>query len=131
MDERWRKWVPPLLVEEVFDDQVVWLPGGRMVTAPRFTWPPEQIERFRAGYRCINCLEPQEHAWPERCSLCRYPMRSRQAEFFAREFGGEKLLARRDWAEELGGLDERRRKEEERARNHGQQRRRLRRRGAV
>jgi hypothetical protein len=120
-EARWRKWTPPLLVEEVFDDQAVWLPGGRLVAAPRFTWPTEVIERFRAGYKCVRCLEPQEQAWPERCSLCGYPMRTEQASFFAREFGGEKTVrAGRNWKEELDGLDERRRKEEERARKDDQ-----------
>jgi len=111
--ERWRRWTPPLLIEEVVDEQSIWLPGGRLVAQPRFTWPAEVIERMRAGYQCVNCLEPQEHAWPLRCSLCGYPMRIEQASYFAREFAGEIVLGQRDWDEELDGLEERRRKQEE------------------
>ena len=120
MAERWREWTPPLLIEDV--DQGIWLPGGRRLIQPRFTWPPQVIERLRAGYLCINCLEPHEQAWPVNCTLCGFPMRSEQAAYFAKEYGGERELKRRDWDEELDGLEERRRKEDERARQDDQQR---------
>ena len=114
MTERWRQWEAPLRIEPV--EQGIWLPDGRVLGEQQITWSAEQIERFRSGYKCVNCLEPQERAWPEQCSLCGYPMRTRQAEFFAREFGGETLIrVGRNWEEELDGLEERRRKEEERA----------------
>ena len=118
MAERWRNWEPPLRIEPL--EQGIWLPDGRVLGESEIAWSDEQIERFRAGYRCVNCLEPQERAWPERCPLCGYPIRTEQASFFAREYGGEIELKRRDWSEELDGLEERRRKEEERARKNGQ-----------
>jgi hypothetical protein len=110
--ERWRQWQSPLAIEPA--DQGILLPDGRLLAHPQIAWPEETIERFRAGYKCVNCLEPQEHAWPERCSLCGYPMRTEQTRFFAHEFGGEiEVGSTRDWEEELDGLEERRRKEEE------------------
>jgi hypothetical protein len=30
-------------------------------------------------------MEPFEQAWPERCPVCRVPVRARQAEYVARE----------------------------------------------
>jgi len=110
--ERWRRWEAPIRIDQV--NQALWLPDGRVLGEAEITWSPEQIERFRLGRKCANCLEPQEHAWPERCSLCGYPMRTHQAEFFAREFGGEGYVHRGpDLGEEMERLDEYRRKEEE------------------
>lgn len=116
--DRWRHWEPPIEITAV--EQGIWLPGGRTLGEFEITWPPEVVERFRAGYKCVNCMEPQEAAWPEHCSLCGYPMRSEQAAFFAREYGGERQINGKDWEAEIGSLDERRRKEEERARKDGQ-----------
>jgi hypothetical protein len=113
VSERWREWQAPISIGHVH--QGLWLPDGRVLGEVQLTWPAEMVERFRAGYVCIRCLEPQERAWPERCSLCGYTIRRSQAEFFAHEYGGEVELKTRDWDAELGGLDERRRKEEERA----------------
>jgi len=120
--ERWRQWTPPLLIEEAPVETALWKPG-RPLVEPLITWPIEVIERMRAGYQCVNCLEPQEHSWPEACSLCHFPMRTKQAELFARQYAGERMLDARNWEEELDGLEERRRKEDERARQDGQQRR--------
>ena len=71
MSERWRSWEPPLAIEPV--EQGIWLPDGRSLGEYQITWSKEQIERFRAGYKCVKCLEPQERAWPERC-WCWAPM---------------------------------------------------------
>ena len=117
--ERWRQWEAPLRVEPARLDQGLWLPDGRVLSEPEITWSAEQIERFRLGYKCMNCLEPQERPFPEKCSLCGYPMRTRQAEFFAAEFAGEIEIGGRDWDAELEGLEERRRKQEERLRKTG------------
>jgi len=94
--------------------QAIWLPDGRVLGEAEIAWSPEMIERFRLGYKCVNCLEPQERAYPEKCSLCGYPMRTHQAEFFAREFGGEvEIRTGVDYEAEFGQLEERRRKDEE------------------
>lgn len=116
-NERWRQWEPPLATEPVH--QGIWLPDGRVLGEAQITWSADMIERFRTGYKCMNCLEPQERAWPERCGVCGFPMRTGQAEFFAAEFEGEVLTSSRDWDAELAGLEERRRKEDERLRKSG------------
>lgn len=120
--ERWRTWEAPIAIDPV--DQGLWLPGGRVLGEFQITWSPEMIERFRSGYKCVKCLEPQEVAWPEHCSLCGYRMRVEQAAYFASEFGGlVEVRGGTDWDEQFDGLEERRRKEEERARRDGQLRR--------
>jgi hypothetical protein len=112
--EQWRHWEAPLSVEPV-PDQGLYLPDGRILGETQIVWSEDEIERFRAGYKCVNCLEPQEQSWPENCPLCGYPMRTEQASFFARQFAGEVLLGRQtSLADELEGLEERRRKEDER-----------------
>lgn len=83
---RWRKPVTALAV----DDTVEWATDrlGRATLDYRARFAPEQIERFRLGYACIECWEPHEAPFPERCSLCGYEMRSRQGEDFANKFRG-------------------------------------------
>jgi len=121
VSERWRVPVVPLAIDQV--EQGLWLPDGRVQGEVQLTLRASDIERMRTGYVCVKCLEPHENAWPVRCQVCGAPMRSEQAAYFAREFGGEIAMpGRPSWDEELGGLEERRRKEEERARKDGQQR---------
>src|SRR5262249_1149466 len=73
-------------------------PGGRLQGAVQLTLSADTIERMRTGYMCAKCLEPLQHAWPERCPLCGAPIRTEQAEFFAKEFGGEvRLGPSTDW----------------------------------
>lgn len=107
MAERWRKPAIPLAID-LHEQEAIVLPDGREFVRPIFDWPPEVIERMRAGYVCVKCMEPHEQAWPERCRLCGAPMRTRQAEYFAREFGGVQLLGpRTTLAEEIEQLPER------------------------
>jgi hypothetical protein len=56
--------------------------------------------RLRDGYCCFECGEAQIRdglpaAFPEKCSVCDYPMRARQARDMDEQFDGE--------ARELGG----------------------------
>ena len=44
--------------------------------------------RIRAGYACAKCYEVQSEPFPEQCSVCRFPMRDRQAEFVAKAYRG-------------------------------------------
>jgi hypothetical protein len=44
--------------------------------------------QVREGYRCIQCLEPFEVAWPESCTACGYAVSARQPERFGQEFVG-------------------------------------------
>lgn len=120
MAENWRHWEPPLAIEAA-PDRGLYLPDGRILGESQLVWSEDEIDRFRAGYKCVNCLEPQESAWPERCSLCGYPMQTEQASFFASQFDGEVLLGRRiSLSDEIEMLEENRRREEERARKDGQ-----------
>jgi hypothetical protein len=114
VEERWRKPCVPLKIEPV--DLAVSLVDGRVFRDYRMVFAKEDIERMRAGYVCVKCLEPHEHAWPERCSICGSPMRDEQARFFAAWFDPEEevIQVSRDWEAEFAGLEERRRKEEER-----------------
>jgi hypothetical protein len=111
--ERWRKPVIPIAIEQV--QQGLWLPDGRIQGEAQLVLSGEDIDRIRAGYVCAKCLEPHEEAWPERCSVCGSPMRTEQAAYIAREFGGNigTVGKTTDWEAELAGLDERRRKQEE------------------
>jgi hypothetical protein len=111
--ERWRRPVVPLDISEQ-PDQGFWLPDGRRLGGATFALKPEDISRMRAGYVCAKCFEPFERAWPERCNFCGAPVRTEQAAYFAREYGGEERLHQGvDLNEELGTLEERARKEEE------------------
>jgi hypothetical protein len=67
----------------------------------------EDIERMRNGYVCAKCLQVFEEAWPEKCFACGAPIRTKQAEFFAREFGGvERVGSRVRLSDELERLKE-------------------------
>lgn len=107
MAERWRKPVVPLDISEQAD-QGIWLPDGRVQGGVTLTLNPEDVDRMRAGFVCAKCLEPFEEAWPERCHSCGAPIRSEQAAYFAREYGGsERLGPSRTLEEELEGIHER------------------------
>jgi len=67
---------------------------------------PETVERMRLGYMCCKCLEPFETPWPERCPVCGAPIRSEQAEYFAREFAGELKSKGFDYDEEREHMHE-------------------------
>lgn len=86
-NERWRKPAEVIDIENVH--QGIWLPNGRIQGAVQLTLGAETIERLRLGYMCAKCFEPFETAWPENCNVCGAPIRSEQADYFAKEFGGE------------------------------------------
>lgn len=88
MPERWRRPAEVLAIEDS-PDEGLWLPDGRVLGNVRMTMTKETIERMREGYLCAKCLEPFEQAWPERCHVCGAPVREKQSEYFANEFGGE------------------------------------------
>lgn len=48
----------------------------------------DDMGRIRGGYACCKCYEVQEKAFPERCWVCKFPMRDRQAEFIAKGYRG-------------------------------------------
>jgi rubrerythrin len=88
LPERWRKPAEILDVRQA-EDQGIWLPDGRVQGAVELTLGEETVDRLRAGYLCAKCFEPFEQAWPERCPVCGAPIRTEQAEYFAKEFAGE------------------------------------------
>ena len=90
MRERWRRPAVVLEIEQL--QQGIWLPDGRVQGAAKLVLDEESKERMRLGRLCAKCLEPFEHAWPVRCNVCGAPIRSEQAEFFAREYDGEERL---------------------------------------
>lgn len=106
--ERWARPARVLHIEEdpslVFDE-----PDGRTFGGLRLTVDAGTAERLRVGRICAKCLEPQETAWPERCSLCGFAMRDEQAEWFRRFFSGVEIVGSRiDLDDELERLKEER-----------------------
>lgn len=93
MAERWRKPATVLEIETSRQRTQTWVgdPRGEMEDYD-LTLDEESTERVRLGYLCIDCLEPQETPFPEACSLCGYPMRSQQAEHFARTYRGIEVV---------------------------------------
>lgn len=78
---------PLKILDAEYVDEV-WDYGGRPMRALRITFDEESTERIRLGYACAKCLAVFSRAWPELCPECGAPVRARQAEFFAREYGG-------------------------------------------
>lgn len=48
----------------------------------------EDVEAMRAGYKCVQCFENLDHAFPDVCPVCTFPMKEHQSEQFARIFKG-------------------------------------------
>jgi hypothetical protein len=102
--ERWRRPAIPISLEQT--DQVVTLPDGRSFAVNAPALKPEDIERARAGYLCLKCLEPFERPWPERCHVCGAPIRTEQAAYLAREYGEIQLGSSTSLEDELAALRE-------------------------
>jgi hypothetical protein len=103
--ERWNRPVEVIDIEWT-SDQAIWLPDGRVQRAPVFTLTEDSIERIRLGYVCAKCFQVFERAWPERCHFCGAPIRTKQAEFFAKEFGGEEDLSPTSIDDEVARMHE-------------------------
>ena len=104
--QRWRKPAKVLAVK----DTVEWATAdlGRPTLDYEARFDQDTIDRFRLGYMCMECLEPHESPLPERCSLCGYEMKERQAADFARKFKGVERDPRAKLIEkELDALDDR------------------------
>jgi len=113
MSERWRRPARVLDIQQS-PTQGIWLPDGRVQGEVEISFDAETVQRMRSGFMCVKCLEPFEQAWPERCHVCGAPIRTEQAEYFAREFGGEVHLGpTTSLEEEIAGLPERAAKEKE------------------
>jgi len=113
MAERWRRPVVPLEIEE-HPSQGLWLPDGRVQNDVTMVLRADDVDRMRAGFVCAKCFEPFEQAWPVHCPTCGAPIRTEQAAYFAREYGGDQRLGpSTSLEEEVGRMEEYRRKEEE------------------
>ena len=84
MNERWRKPLKVLHIEP--SDEAFLTSDGRLQRGVRVTYDRESTERIRLGYACAKCMEPFEVPWPEHCDVCGAPVRSRQAEYFEKEW---------------------------------------------
>jgi hypothetical protein len=92
--------IPNMVV--LTSDHVMRTADGRTHRMNEYVVPPEIVEQFRQGYRCMDCLAVQDEPFPEVCQEvyrdgggCGYRMREYQTERFLREFGGERAL----WAD--------------------------------
>ena len=82
-----RKPVIPLGIEEDPDyDQLTF--NGEIRPAPRIILHEDDIGRMKAGYVCAKCWEAHDTPFPKACSVCKFPMSDRQAEFMAKAYTG-------------------------------------------
>ena len=70
-------------------DAYVVMPDGRLTQRHQFGLSKPQVERIRAGYTCIKCLEDYDTAFPDECTVCHFPMRDRQLSEFTKDFRGD------------------------------------------
>jgi hypothetical protein len=63
--------------------------GGRWMHDADLSLAPEWVDKIRTGYMCIECFEPCEHAWPERCRMCGFRIEGDQAAEFIRRYRGQ------------------------------------------
>lgn len=90
---------------------------GRVMPGLNIAACDEDVEEVRSGVRCIRCWEPlggDIPAFPDACPLCNFPIKTHQAEHFARVYRGYDPTARTgaDWesaAERIAEQAERRR----------------------
>lgn len=74
----------------VEDDQGIGdvLPDGRILAGINVAMSDDDVEAIRQGYKCINCWENFEAAFPEECFVCGFPCKTRQSERFAHDYAG-------------------------------------------
>jgi hypothetical protein len=111
--ERWRRPVIPIEIDPGHAEGI-WLPDGRVLGSARLLLDGDDVDRMRAGFVCMKCLEPFERSWPERCRVCGFYVRREQAAYFAREYGGiERVYRGLDLSEERERVHEEAAKAEE------------------
>ncbi len=74
--------------QDIDIDSFTVMPDGRRMQRTVFALTEEQVGRIRAGYTCVKCLEDHVTAFPDACSVCKFPMRQHQTEEFAKDFRG-------------------------------------------
>lgn len=79
---------PALPVEVDLDTARVRIgPDGERYAEYEMIYTEYDAGRIRAGYACMECGEPQEVPFPERC-ICGYPMRDEQTKRYGEQFEG-------------------------------------------
>lgn len=64
------------------------LPDGRILAGINVAMNDDDVEAMRQGYKCINCWENFDHAFPNTCFLCGFPCKTMQSERFAHDYKG-------------------------------------------
>lgn len=83
-----RKAPAKIVAVEEDPEHVVVTSTGEVRRAPMVYLDEESVGRIRAGYVCAKCFEAQDEAFPERCYLCKFPMRDKQPEYVAKNYQG-------------------------------------------
>src|SRR5207253_9053621 len=87
-----RKWNVPFV--EADPQYVEHTPEG-MREGVRAAFCDEDIEMFRQGYKCIDCWELLDAAFPDECFVCGFEVEKYHADLFAQRFGGLRALGSR------------------------------------
>lgn len=110
-----RKWNQPFYDEDPNCIEV--FPDGTVRRGIRATYCDEDVEMFQQGYKCVNCEEVLDSAFPESCFLCGFPVKEKQIEVFGQVFDGWRPMGSQiDWDEEQDRLE---RQRDERLRAEG------------
>jgi hypothetical protein len=98
---------PSVLDAETMADRVVVTSDGRKFMDVALCVTPEAMDRFYKGYKCANCLEDQENAWPKECPLCGFPIASEQMDYLAsRRVGNEQIGSKLKLSDEFARMRE-------------------------
>lgn len=81
-----RQWDPVEL--EPDPDHVVIGSDGTVREHVNHIMSERMVGEVQSGYRCIQCLEFFEEAWPEKCHVCGFAVSDKQGTRFGREFVG-------------------------------------------
>lgn len=76
------------VIVEPDPDHVVISSDGKVRSHNNLIMSDRMVGEVRSGYRCINCLEGFEEAWPKQCHVCKFEVSEKQARRFGMEFIG-------------------------------------------
>lgn len=93
-----RRWARPSTPFHIEDAEFAVAEGDREFIDYKARWSQEEIARRTLGYVCIKCWEPHETPFPDKCSLCGFPMKTHQLIVFEQEFKG---FERAPWPERI------------------------------
>jgi hypothetical protein len=77
-----------IIATEIDDEHYVVNRRGEIRQDVRIYVDEHDMGRIRGGYACAKCYEVQDKPFPEKCSVCKFPMRDRQSEFIAKGYRG-------------------------------------------